>query len=186
MSKSATKILSTAEQLFNAHSFNAVGVDLIRDESGCSKTTMYTYFKNKQQLVCEVLKHRHQYFQDSLSAFVTATDAKQAIEQIFEWHLNWFQTDHFKGCLFVRAVAESSQQDVEIIEIATQHKVWIRNFILQNISDLQHPQQITEYFFNLLEGLIARFLVEEYDKKVAEDAHQSLLLLINLLQSQTE
>ena len=40
MSKSAQKILATAEKLFNENSFVAVGVDLIRDESGCSKTTM--------------------------------------------------------------------------------------------------------------------------------------------------
>ncbi len=47
MSKSALKILDTAEKLFNENSFVGVGVDLIRDESGCSKTTMYTYYKNK-------------------------------------------------------------------------------------------------------------------------------------------
>ena len=40
MSKSAHKILDTAEKLFYENSFVGVGVDLIRDESGCSKTTM--------------------------------------------------------------------------------------------------------------------------------------------------
>ncbi|MCW1290083.1 TetR/AcrR family transcriptional regulator, partial [Acinetobacter baumannii] len=34
MSKSALKILDTAEKLFNENSFVGVGVDLIRDESG--------------------------------------------------------------------------------------------------------------------------------------------------------
>jgi hypothetical protein len=53
MSKSALKILDTAEKLFNENSFVGVGVDLIRDESGCSKTTMYTYYKNKNQLICQ-------------------------------------------------------------------------------------------------------------------------------------
>ena len=186
MSKSADKILTTAEQLFNAQSFNAVGVDLIRDESGCSKTTMYTYFKNKQQLVCKVLKQRDQNFRESLKAFVTTTDPLIAIEQIFTWHKDWFQTDHFKGCLFVRAVAESSRQDVELIEISIQHKVWIRDFIRQHIANLQHAEQITELFFNLLEGLISRFLVENYDENVVQDAQKSLLLLVNILQNHTE
>ena len=58
MSKSADKILKTAENLFNKHSFVAVGVDLIRDESGCSKTTMYTYFKNKQHHHCKSRGYR--------------------------------------------------------------------------------------------------------------------------------
>ena len=99
MSKSAIKILYTAEQLFNQNSFNGVGVDLIRDESGCSKTTMYTYFKNKQQLVVSVLKARDQRFRESLKNFTAETSDLPAIERIFDWHIQWFQQDTFKGCL---------------------------------------------------------------------------------------
>ena len=66
MSKSAQKILATAEKLFNENSFVAVGVDLIRDESGCSKTTMYTYYKNKSHLVESVLIARNEKFKQSL------------------------------------------------------------------------------------------------------------------------
>ncbi len=66
MSKSAIKILNTAEALFNQHSFSSVGVDLIRDESGCSKTTLYTHFTNKQHLVEAVLARRDQRFRANL------------------------------------------------------------------------------------------------------------------------
>lgn len=70
MSKSALKILDTAEKLFNENSFVGVGVDLIRDESGCSKTTMYTYYKNKNQLVKSVLVARDERFKQSLWAML--------------------------------------------------------------------------------------------------------------------
>ena len=109
MSKSAIKILTTAEELFNKNSFTSVGVDLIRDESGCSKTTMYTYFKNKHQLVVEVLKQRDLRFRQSLMEYVADAQGIDALEQIYDWHMLWFQQDHFKGCLFVRAVAESTE-----------------------------------------------------------------------------
>ncbi|MFH4338231.1 TetR/AcrR family transcriptional regulator, partial [Acinetobacter baumannii] len=102
MSKSALKILDTAEKLFNENSFVGVGVDLIRDESGCSKTTMYTYYKNKNQLVKSVLVARDERFKQSLLGYVGDATGLEAINKILDWHTNWFRQDFFKGCLFVR------------------------------------------------------------------------------------
>lgn len=178
MSKSAKKILVTAEELFNQHSFTSVGVDLIRDKSGCSKTTMYTYFKNKQQLVSEVLKQRDQYFRESLSSFVGDAQGIEAIERIFDWHSHWFQTDHFKGCLFVRAVAESSIQDVEIKKISLEHKLWLRGFIHQYTNSIHPNQMLGEMIYNLIEGLISRFLVEGFDLQMLE---QQKIMVMKLL-----
>ncbi|SPL70373.1 TetR/AcrR family transcriptional regulator [Acinetobacter stercoris] len=168
MSKSALKILNTAEELFNQYSFTSVGVDLIRDESGCSKTTMYTYFKNKQHLVAEVLKTRDQRFQQSLIEYVGQHTGLSALDRIYDWHINWFQTDHFKGCLFVRAVAESSTEDTEILGVSKQHKIWLRAFIHQALGKNDHSQEIVELFYNVIEGLISRFLVEGFDQNIAD------------------
>ncbi|KJV40391.1 TetR/AcrR family transcriptional regulator [Acinetobacter brisouii] len=183
MSKSAAKILSTAEQLFNQHSFNAVGVDLIRDESGCSKTTLYTYFKNKQQLVASVLKKRDVQFRQSLCDFVGEAQGLAALEQIFDWHIQWFQQDHFKGCLFVRAAGESSQQDTEILDLAKQHKHWLYGFIAQYAQHLKQPEAVTELCYNFLEGLISRFLVEGFHAEIAEQNKQLMINLIKNLQA---
>lgn len=178
MSKSAEKILDTAEQLFNQHSFVAVGVDLIRDESGCSKTTLYTYFKNKQQLIVEVLKKRDLRYRQSLQDYVGDQQHVDALTRILDWHLAWFQNDQFKGCLFVRAVAESSQHDQEVIELAREHKHWLRDYIHQHCQGLAHAEQISSLYALLLEGLISRFLIEGYDADVAVATKASLLRLI--------
>lgn len=184
MSKSALKILNTAEQLFNQQSFVSVGVDLIRDESGCSKTTMYTYFKNKQQLVAEVLKTRDQRFRDSLENFIEDQLGFAAIDKIFAWHFNWFQTDHFKGCLFVRAVAESTEQDQEIIQISKEHKIWLRQLINTHLMPFKHAQEISDLLFNLLEGLISRFLVEGFDGTVAKQNQKTFIHFVKLLETE--
>ena len=49
--------------------------------------------------------------------------------KLIDWHLLWFQEDNFKGCLFVRAVAESHLGDQDIIIVSKDHKIWIRNLI---------------------------------------------------------
>lgn len=181
MSKSAKKILQTAEQLFNQHSFVSVGVDLIRDQSGCSKTTLYTYYQNKQQLIIAVLKQRDQQFQHSLLKAVGQQTGQAALDAIFSWHLNWFQTDHFKGCLFVRAVAESDPHEQEIKAIAQAHKQWVRQFIFDQCQGMHHAEEIAALYFNQLEALISCCLVEGFDQHKAMQSKAQLDLLLSLL-----
>ena len=178
MSKSAIKILTTAEELFNKNSFTSVGVDLIRDESGCSKTTMYTYFKNKHQLVVEVLKQRDLRFRQSLMEYVADAQGIDALEQIYDWHMLWFQQDHFKGCLFVRAVAESTAEDIEITKISIAHKIWLRQLIHHYAVQINQDQCIADLFYNLIEGLISRFLVEGFHPEIAQQQKNMIIQLI--------
>lgn len=167
MSKSALKILNTAEKLFNEHSFNSVGVDLIRDQSGCSKTTMYTYYKNKNQLVNAVLLKRDHQFKFSLFNYLDDAQRENAIHKIVDWHTQWFREDTFKGCLFVRAVAESNTEDKDIIVIAQQHKKWIKQLIWQHCPP-KNQNLIAELVYTLIEGLISRFLVDGFDENVVQ------------------
>jgi AcrR family transcriptional regulator len=179
MSKSAHKILDTAEKLFYENSFVGVGVDLIRDESGCSKTTMYTYFKNKNQLVKSVLEARDEKFRNSLVAYVAGETGRAALDKLIDWHLLWFQEDNFKGCLFVRAVAESHVGDQDIIIVSKEHKIWIRNLIAQYLRSMPNAHALVEIIYTLIEGLISRFLVEGYDVKVAAEIKKSIRQIVD-------
>ncbi|MEN3977539.1 helix-turn-helix domain-containing protein [Acinetobacter sp. CWB-B33] len=186
MSKSADKILKTAEQLFNQQSFSGVGVDLIRDESGCSKTTLYTYYSNKHQLVQSVLQARDQRFRESLQAAVDGLQGVDALKKIYDWHIQWFQSDHFKGCLFVRAVGESSPDDHSIIAIAQQHKQWVRSLIQTQTLKLKRGQDITQLMYLQLEGLINQFLVEGFQAQTAAMSRALIFDVIESFQTQTE
>lgn len=173
MSKSALKILEVAEQLFNQNSFAGVGVDLIRDESGCSKTTLYTYYKNKNMLVQSVLSARDKRFQDSLIQYIGINDGLSAINKLLDWHIIWFQEDSFKGCLFVRAVAEASEEFIEIIDIAKDHKQSIKKLITKHCHEADNDH-LSEIIYTLLEGMIARFLVEGFDLNVAQKLKKNI------------
>ncbi len=179
MSKSANKILHTAEKLFYENSFVGVGVDLIRDESGCSKTTMYTHFKNKNQLVKSVLKARDEKFRNSLLDYVADATGREALSRLIDWHLLWFQEDNFKGCLFVRAVAELHLGDQEIISVSKEHKVWIRNLIRAYLHAYPKAEMLIEVSYTLIEGLISCFLVEGYDANVAAQIKVSIQQMID-------
>ena len=183
MSKSADKILKTAEQLFNQQSFSGVGVDLIRDQSGCSKTTLYTYYSNKHQLVQSVLQARDERFRESLQTAVNGLEGIEALKAIYDWHIHWFQTDHFKGCLFVRAVGESASDDHSIISIAQQHKQWVRSLIRAQTRNLKRGQDITQLLYVQLEGLINQYLVEGFDAETAAFSRQLIFDVIDSFQN---
>lgn len=184
MSKSANKILHTAERLFNQQSFVAVGVDLIRDQSGCSKTTMYTYFNNKQQLIEQVLEQRDQRFRQSLNTALSDRTGIDALEMIYEWHMQWFQDSDFKGCLFIRALAESMQEDHRIGSITHAHKKWLQQIIEQQCINFKAKDKISDLCFLMLEGLISRFLVENFNPEIANLTKTTLFDCIQFLEQQ--
>ena len=152
MKKTYRLIADTAEQLFYQKGFGNVGVDEIRDQSGCSKTTLYKHFGNKDNLIFEVLKLRDLRFKQELTETIADLDQQQSIIQIFKWHLNWYNQDDFNGCLFVRA-REEIHNDNAIKELVMEHKEFIRNLIRDKLR--QHPQNetITNQLMVILEGL---------------------------------
>lgn len=177
MSKSAQKILTTAQTLFNQHSFTAVGVDLIRDVSGCSKTTLYSHYKNKQQLINAVLHARDAQFQHELNAYVQGLQGLEGLLALIDWHVMWFLQDDFKGCLFIRAVAEADPHDRQVIEIAQQHKQQISALITQFCQQLEQ-EKWSDLIYTLVEGLISRCLIEGVNMQMIEQLKAQIQMLL--------
>jgi len=122
-------ILDTALALFNRHGYHAVGVDLIRDEAHVSKMTLYKYFATKELLVEEVLKQRHERFRQSLELAVSkVSDPVGRFREVFNWHIRWFLSRQFHGCMFIKATGEF-QHTAQYQNVSRQHKNWVRCLI---------------------------------------------------------
>lgn len=156
MTKTTDRIVETAERLFYSNGFNNTGVDLIRDEANCSKTTMYKSFGNKDNLTLAVLKSRDMKFRSSLKNFV-GTELKnlEAVAKIFEWHEMWFRELSFNGCLFVRASYELQRENTEIYQVVLDHKLWVKKFIEERLSEECSQNVNADFIMVLLEGLIS-------------------------------
>ena len=168
MKKTYRLIADTAEQLFYQKGFGNVGVDEIRDQSGCSKTTLYKHFGNKDNLIFEVLKLRDLRFKQELTEAIADLDQQQSIIQILKWHLDWYNQDNFNGCLFVRA-REEIHNDNAIKELVMEHKEFIRNLIRDKL--WQHPQNetITNQLMVILEGLSNISLIYKDNKLLYDE-----------------
>ncbi|MGE9657643.1 TetR family transcriptional regulator [Snodgrassella alvi] len=168
MKKTYRLIADTAEQLFYQKGFGNVGVDEIRDQSGCSKTTLYKHFGNKDNLIFEVLKLRDLRFKQELTEAIADLDQQQSIIQIFKWHLNWYNQDDFNGCLFVRA-REEIHNDNAIKELVMEHKEFIRNLIRDKLRQNPQNEAITNQLMVILEGLSNISLIYKDNKLLYDE-----------------
>src|SRR3982074_2887745 len=81
------RILETASALFYRRGVRAVGVDLVVEEAGVAKTSLYRHFRTKDDLIAAFLEREDEDFWrcwDSV-AQRQPTDAKAELEA----HLTW-------------------------------------------------------------------------------------------------
>lgn len=85
MDKQKKDILKTASDLFCKYGLKSVSIDDICSGLGISKKTFYNYFKQKSDLVLEVLQSIHSQKEDTASEIKKIEDdsSKNAIDRIF-------------------------------------------------------------------------------------------------------
>lgn len=149
-------ILDSAESLFNKQGYCPVSLELIAKDATVSKRTLYKYFGDKDGLVNKVLLRRDAYFKTSLSDVVAVfTEKKDKINAIISWHIRWFNSDDFQGCMFFRAKTEYANKNENICNIAREHKQWIQNLICQCLGGTKACEKIACLIMLILEGMIS-------------------------------
>src|SRR4051812_47020491 len=102
------RILKTASDLFYRFSIHAVGVDRIIAESGVAKMTFYKHFPSKAIMVATYLRHQDAAWFQMLAAS-TEKPGLSPVERvlaIFDALGESFRSPSFRGCPFVRGLAE--------------------------------------------------------------------------------
>lgn len=149
-------ILSTAMTLFNQHGYHVVGVDLIRDVAQVSKMTLYKYFPTKAVLIEEVLEYRHQLFKSALEQSVgNFVEPVDCFYELFNWHLRWFMSKQFHGCMFIKAVNEFHEEQA-YLAICRAHKQWVYKYVRSILEKMEVDQveQQARYVQVVLDGVI--------------------------------
>ncbi|OZD84664.1 TetR/AcrR family transcriptional regulator [Rhodococcus sp. 05-339-2] len=121
------RVLATADRLFYERGIHATGVDLIADEAGVSKTTMYTYFRTKDDLVAAYLQGRSDRWQRHVAEQLEVRGGSSTDKalSVFDLLGEWFGTDDFRGCPFINAEAESAP-DAPGHQVNLGHRGWVR------------------------------------------------------------
>ncbi|MCK9606403.1 MAG: TetR/AcrR family transcriptional regulator [Methylomonas sp.] len=165
-----TLIVETAFRLFKQNGFYATGVDMIMQEAGISKRTLYKYFRTKGELIVAVLAYYRASYQSHMATVIDPNNrpARDNLLAIFDDAKTWFGDAQFHGCLAVNAMGEFSGKDHAIEDACTDFKRWEIE-VLQGLTQQINPNKADELaykLFVLLEGMSAIALVTKGDYPV--------------------
>ncbi|MGL4858995.1 MAG: TetR/AcrR family transcriptional regulator [Enterobacteriaceae bacterium] len=148
-------ILNAAEELFNKFGYDAISLDVVAEKANVAKRTLYKYFGCKNSLVCEVLRRRDKYFQTSLLGIISIfTTPQEKVNAIIAWHIKWFCSENYHGCMFIRAQIEYGDSDEAILSIVRQHKEWIEELIRSSAGISASHHEVSRMIMVMLEGMI--------------------------------
>jgi AcrR family transcriptional regulator len=103
------KLIRAAYELFCKYGFHAAGLDQIIKKAGVTKGTFYNHFESKEALIVAVLEWRDASWPDHLRATLrkhAGDNPRAQLLAFFDLLEEFWETDKYHGCLFIRASAE--------------------------------------------------------------------------------
>lgn len=175
------QLLDIAIGLFNERGYHASGIDLILEEAGIAKTTLYRHFKSKEDLIVAALKTIDERSREGMRSFVDA-QAKKPEDKLlatFDYLERWFKERTFYGCPFISAAAEFSDKRSVVFQEAATHKRLVQAYFeeLARAARLKNPKELAEEINLLHEGAtaVAHISGKHKGAQVAKQAARKLI-----------
>ena len=122
------RILRTASTLFYERGVRAVGVDLVVEEAGFAKTSLYRHFRTKDDLIAAFLQREDEDFWNTWNC-VTELHKTDPVAEL-EAHLDWIGErvgrPNYRGCPQLNVAAEFPDFDHPARRVASAHKHELR------------------------------------------------------------
>lgn len=120
-------LLTSASRLFYARGIRAVGVDLIAEEAGTTKKTLYDRFGSKDALVARYLETRAMRWRRYLEGYLAEHAPEPGVDRVLavfgaigEW-----MAGLDRGCAFVNAYAEIGGAEHPGVAVIRDEKQWM-------------------------------------------------------------
>jgi AcrR family transcriptional regulator len=185
-------ILTAAKLLFSEKGYNTVSMREIAKKAGCSHTTIYIYFKDKEdlleQLSIPTLKEMIQKFQA-----IILNPSLPA-----EYRLKEISRKYFHFCLKNRSLytvffiahgtrVDEEHPELEINRVRIELFQWLQRALLNCLSINENDKQLLTYariYFYILHGMVSTYLEEtesiealyEHIAPICDEAIKILLL----------
>jgi AcrR family transcriptional regulator len=142
MTRTAVRILDTAERLFYAHGLHAVGVERIALEAETTKKTIYDRFGSKDGLITAYLRQRRDRWQDFVTTWVDEHEPQPGERRVLAVldALDAWMAGSSRGCGFINAHAELSGTGHEALPVIADEKGWTRDYYAGLLAELGVPE----------------------------------------------
>ncbi len=167
------RLLAAASDLFYARGIRAVGVDLIAEEAGTTKKTLYDRFGSKDALVALYLSRRAERWQRFVLTHVDRNACAARVERVlsvFDALEQWLG-EFDRGCAFVNAYAEIGGTGHPGVPVIRAEKAWMRQLFEDLVGDPDTGAQIHLLYEGAIVGHTAGDHPAAIDQARAAAAH---------------
>lgn len=154
------RILLTAHDLFYAEGIRATGIDRIIKQAKVTKVTFYRHFPSKNDLVIAFLEYRHQGWMNWFTESIQCHG--NTIAALIPTLLEWFKSEHYRGCAFINSVGEFGETMPEVIQLSQQHKHDMTKFIETLLADSADKESTANALALAIDGAIIRSQIDQY------------------------
>jgi AcrR family transcriptional regulator len=150
------RILETASGLFYRRGVRAVGVDVVVEAAGVAKTSLYRYFRTKDDLIAAFLRREDQDFWNTWDQVAQAHGADGLAE--LDAHLAWIGERvgrlNYRGCPQLNVAAEFPEADHPARLVAKAHKEELRHRLrgLAQRLDVARPDDLATQLAVFING----------------------------------
>ncbi|GLV60697.1 TetR family transcriptional regulator [Dictyobacter sp. S3.2.2.5] len=158
-SSARQRILDVAADLFYHQGIRAIGVDTIVEQSGVGKATLYRHFPTKDDLIAAYLNEKEQaYWQQYDEALQQHEGSpREQLLAFVDTVVARMMEPGYRGCTFLNALAEFSDQEHAAHRLAVAQKQALRERLLQlsQQAGARDPEQLSDQLVLLINGALA-------------------------------
>jgi AcrR family transcriptional regulator len=150
------RILKTASELFYRDGARAVGVDLVVEQAGVAKTSLYRHFRTKDDLIAAFLEREDEQFWQQWDTVAQRHRADPQAE--LDAHMQWIGErvgrKNYRGCPQLNMAAEFPEAAHPARLVAVSHKKELRAR-LRGIADrfgVRRPDDLAAQLLLLVNG----------------------------------
>jgi AcrR family transcriptional regulator len=132
------RILDTASRLFYERGVRAVGVDLVVDDSGVAKTSLYRHFRTKDDLIVAFLEREDAEFWAQWDEVHVrhAGDPMAELEAHVRWIGKRLARANYRGCPQINVAAEFAEADHPSRAVSREHMQAMRKRLAELAREL--------------------------------------------------
>ncbi len=175
------ELVQKALTIFYREGFHAAGMDMLAEETGISKTTMFKHFRTKEELILAVLRLRDENFRNwLLRRMAQAGPPRAQLLAMFDALAEWFGEPGYRSCMFIKASSEYPDPIHPVHALSAEHK----RLLFIQVSDLaakagaDDPALLARQLLLLKEGAIVTAHLG-HEKNPAGDAKSVATMLID-------
>lgn len=175
----AEKITDSALRLFYRNGYHASGVELLSQEAGVTKRTLYRHFPSKEHLVEAALQLRDRELMAQMFGAIEGVPVKKRPLAYIDFIAAWAAQADFSGCAFINASAEYGHHTDRPHVLAKAHKQRVLACLEQVCVEAgwKNPARLAHQIFLIGEGLIVACQIHQVQDEFIEAARTTIAML---------